>query len=145
MFHTFFFLDDWIVLPSSFQNLTALIKDNIMCMQANLEVQVTALFCLPTANLQCSYPSNMFRIEQFSWKSIIQMPLEHSQAWEINHLTRKSVPGSGHPHNEGIYPSAQSEPPLHVFVPFPSILSSATRRDHYLPLHFPSSGSCREQ
>lgn len=45
-------------------------------------------------------------------EGIIQIPLEHLQAWSINHLSRKSVPVFEHLHDKEIFPNAQSEPPV---------------------------------
>jgi len=45
-------------------------------------------------------------------KGIVQMPLEHQQAWGIDHLSRKPVPGFHHPLGKEMLPNIQSEPPL---------------------------------
>ncbi|KAK4816063.1 hypothetical protein QYF61_011071 [Mycteria americana] len=45
-------------------------------------------------------------------KGIVQMPLKHWQAWGIDHLSRKPVPGFDHPLGKEMLPKVQSEPPL---------------------------------
>lgn len=40
------------------------------------------------------------------------MPLEHWQAWGVNHFVRKAVPVFYPPHDEEFFPDSQSEPPL---------------------------------
>ena len=40
------------------------------------------------------------------------MPLKHWQAWDINCLPRKPVPGSDQPHAEEMFPNAQFEPTM---------------------------------
>ena len=82
----------------------------------------------------------------YTGKSIIQMPLEHWQAWAISYLFRNPVPVFDHLCGKEIFPHNQSEQPLasmyqsHVFYHW-----SLRRREQYLTLCFPYSGSCREQ
>jgi len=45
-------------------------------------------------------------------EGIIQMSLEHRQAWDINHLARKPVPVFDEPPSEDISPNVPSELPL---------------------------------
>jgi len=40
-------------------------------------------------------------------KGIVQMPLEHWQAWGINHITRKPVPVFDQSHGKEILPNIQ--------------------------------------
>ena len=57
-------------------------------------------------------------------KGIIQMPLEHWQAWGIKHPSRKPIPGYDKPHGKEIISNIQSEPPLlHLWtIPVPHIV-----------------------
>lgn len=45
-------------------------------------------------------------------KGIVQIPLKHWQAWDINHLSKKTVPVFNHPLGKEMLPNAQSEPSL---------------------------------
>lgn len=45
-------------------------------------------------------------------KSIVQMLLNHWQAWGINHLFRQPVPVFGHPIDKEMIPNVQFNPPL---------------------------------
>lgn len=60
-------------------------------------------------------PPNHFRANQ-KWthfnKDIFQMPLEHWQAQDINHLVRKPVPVSDNHHSKDTFPNVPSKPPL---------------------------------
>ena len=88
-----------------------------------------------------------FRVNQ-KWKhineGIVQMPVEHWQAWGINQLSKKSVPEFSHPHGKEMFQAAQSDPPLAVLCH--SHMSCHGQQEHSpVPLCFPSSGCCREQ
>lgn len=45
-------------------------------------------------------------------KDILQMPLKHQQAWVIDHLSRKPVPGFDHPLGKEVLLNVTSKPPL---------------------------------
>jgi len=45
-------------------------------------------------------------------KGIVQMPLEHGQAWGIDHISRKPVLVFDHPLGKEMLHNAQSKPPL---------------------------------
>lgn len=53
-------------------------------------------------------------------EGIVQMPLAHRQAWDINHLARQPVPAFDHPHSAEIFPHVHSEPPLAQLCAIPS-------------------------
>ena len=44
-------------------------------------------------------------------KGIVQMPLKHRQAWGIDHLSRKPIPGFDHPLGKKMLPNVKSRPP----------------------------------
>lgn len=77
-------------------------------------------------------------------EGIVQIALEHWQAWGINHLSWKPVAVFDHPHGRKWFRNICSESvPLCSPVQSPPILSWIPREKW--PLHFPSSGSSREQ
>ena len=45
-------------------------------------------------------------------QAIVQMPLQHWQAWSINHLSRKPGAVFDHPFSKEMLPIVQSKPPL---------------------------------
>lgn len=65
------------------------------------------------------------------------MVLEHWQAWDINCLSRKTVPVSDHPHGKEMFPNVQSEPPRCSFVLFPHVLSLVTGEKRWSALSPP--------
>lgn len=67
-------------------------------------------------------------------KSLIQMLLEHHQAWWWHQFPGESLTGINHILSEELFPNIQAELPLNFhFIPFPHVLPLVTREKRLTP------------
>lgn len=89
-------------------------------------------------------PCDRFRANQELQRvneGIVQVPVEHWQAWGINHLSEKPVTVFDCPHGNKMFPNVWSKPPLAQLCAIPSCPASVPREKRPAP---PSSSPTEE-
>lgn len=94
-------------------------------------IGIMAVLFLPAPKTMLAWVSMESQLEV-----IVQIPLEHSQAWSTNCLSRKPVPVSYHPQSNNSSLISSLKLPWYNFMPFPNVLSQDSRETRPALLSF---------